>query len=235
MLRSGVKIVDVCVAGDDYVLSECKRVYKSAKKMEKGLAFPTCISVNNVVGHLSPFANDIRELKEGDLVKVDVGVHIDGYIGVMAHTVLVHPQSQIPTAVNPLTGKRANLLLATQTIHDTLIRMLRPGNTNSQISAAIQRICAVWDVRPVAGVLSHRMDRFVIDSKECILNRATGEGEVEQKVEEHTFKVNDVYALDIVLSSGEVLHTYTHTHTHTHTHSIRQHSFLPSFLPSFFP
>ena len=40
--------------------------------MEKGLAFPTCLSVNNIVGHFSPNSNDETTLKSGDLVKMYV-------------------------------------------------------------------------------------------------------------------------------------------------------------------
>lgn len=57
--------------------------------MEKGIAFPTCISVNNVVGHFSPLKSEDSNLKEGDVAKIDLGVHIDGFLGLVAHTVVV--------------------------------------------------------------------------------------------------------------------------------------------------
>ena len=57
--------------------------------MEKGVAFPTCISVNNIVGHLSPLKSEDQQLKDGDLVKIDLGCHIDGFVGLVAHTIVV--------------------------------------------------------------------------------------------------------------------------------------------------
>ena len=52
-----------------------------------GIAFPTCISPNHCVGHYSPLVSeDTVEIKEGDIVKIDLGVHVDGYIAVVAHT-----------------------------------------------------------------------------------------------------------------------------------------------------
>ena len=52
-----------------------------------GIAFPTCISPNHCVGHYSPLVSeDDVEIKEGDIVKIDMGVHVDGYIAVVAHT-----------------------------------------------------------------------------------------------------------------------------------------------------
>ena len=58
------------------------------KKTEKGIAFPTCISVNEVCGHFSPLEGE-HLIKEGDLVKIDLGVHIDGYVGLAAHSIIV--------------------------------------------------------------------------------------------------------------------------------------------------
>lgn len=46
-------------------------MYKNAKKkIERGVAFPTCISVNNAVGHFSPLASDETVLEDGDMVKM---------------------------------------------------------------------------------------------------------------------------------------------------------------------
>lgn len=43
---------------------------KSKVKIDKGVAFPTSISLNNVVGHYSALEGDTLELKEGDVVKM---------------------------------------------------------------------------------------------------------------------------------------------------------------------
>lgn len=58
--------------------------------MKKGIAFPTCISVNNCVCHFSPLRSEADlKLTDGDVVKIDLGAHIDGFIAVAAHTVIV--------------------------------------------------------------------------------------------------------------------------------------------------
>lgn len=47
------------------------KVYKKEKELKKGIAFPTCLSVNNCVCHFSPSKNDPDyELKDGDVVKM---------------------------------------------------------------------------------------------------------------------------------------------------------------------
>ena len=45
------------------------------------LAFPTNLAVNNVGAHWTPSSKTTDKFKKGDQVKLDFGVHIDGYIG----------------------------------------------------------------------------------------------------------------------------------------------------------
>jgi methionine aminopeptidase len=53
------------------VYRQTGNTYKNVKrKIEKGIAFPTCISVNNTVCHFSPLASDETVLEEGDLIKM---------------------------------------------------------------------------------------------------------------------------------------------------------------------
>lgn len=72
--------------------------------MEKGVAFPTCVSVNNVVGHYSPLKSEDSNVKNGDVVKVELGCHIDGFVGQVAHTVVVGQKE--------VSGKKADVILA---------------------------------------------------------------------------------------------------------------------------
>ena len=78
------RIYDICVAGDAFLEEQCAGVYaKSKPAVEKGIAFPTCISANECVCHCSPATGDGGgTLSEGDLVKIDLGCHIDGWIAV---------------------------------------------------------------------------------------------------------------------------------------------------------
>merc|ERR1711957_743735 len=52
---------------------------------------------------------------------------------------------------------------------------------------------------PVQGVLSHQMKKHVIDGNRVIINAETP----EQMVDEFEFEMNEVYCMDIVMSSGE--------------------------------
>jgi len=54
----GANVSEVCAFGDAEIEKEVKKVFTKDKKMEKGISFPTCISVNNVVGHYSPLSSE---------------------------------------------------------------------------------------------------------------------------------------------------------------------------------
>merc|ERR1712224_195058 len=112
------KIVSLCVegascrqistTGDAFILEETGKVFKKEKEMKKGIGFPVCISVNHIVCHFSPLLSEADViLKDGDLVKIDMGVHIDGFIGGLAHTVVVGA-----TKENKIAGRKADVLLA---------------------------------------------------------------------------------------------------------------------------
>ena len=70
---------------------EVRKVFnnKKSKKLERGIAFPTCVSVNNVFGHFSPLSDESVKLEEGDVAKIDLGCHIDGFVAQGAHTIVV--------------------------------------------------------------------------------------------------------------------------------------------------
>jgi methionine aminopeptidase len=63
-------VVSICELGDNFIIESVKPFFKKNKKMTKGVAFPTCISVNSVVSHFSPNSDDTTVLKAGDVVKM---------------------------------------------------------------------------------------------------------------------------------------------------------------------
>merc|ERR1711974_23267 len=99
----GAKIADLCVMGDKSLEAKTATAFKSSKDMKKGIAFPTSISVNNCIGHCSPLPGDKKALKEGDLYKIDLGVHLDGYCSVFGFTGVCVDPAKAPEAV---TGKK---------------------------------------------------------------------------------------------------------------------------------
>ena len=87
----GADIYTICQEGDKLMEEELRKVFnnKKSKKLERGIAFPTCISVNNIMGHYSPVKDESVQLADGDVAKIDLGCHLDGFIAQAAHTLVV--------------------------------------------------------------------------------------------------------------------------------------------------
>ncbi|KAJ9698717.1 hypothetical protein PVL29_007668 [Vitis rotundifolia] len=186
------KIVDVCEKGDAFIREQTGNVYKNVKKkIERGVAFPTCISVNNTVCHFSPLSSDETLLEAGDILKIDMGCHIDGFIAVVAHTHVLQD--------GRVTGRAADVIAAANTAAEVALRLLRPGRKNKEVTDAIQKVAAAYDCKIVEGVLSHQLKQFVIDGNKVVLSVPSG----ETRVDDAEFEENEVYAVDIVISTGD--------------------------------
>ncbi|GAQ86918.1 metallopeptidase M24 family protein [Klebsormidium nitens] len=190
--KPGVKVFDLCQKGDEFITKQVSTLYTKAKvKIDKGVAFPTSVSLNNVVGHYSALEGDTLELKEGDVVKIDLGAHIDGFAAVVAHTLVLQE--------GPVTGKTADVIAAANTAAEVALRLVRPGKKNMSVTEAFKKVAEAYDVKMVEGVLSHQMKQFVIDGNKVVITVAGPEA----KVDEAEFEENEVYAVDVVVSSGE--------------------------------
>jgi methionine aminopeptidase len=69
----GANILSLCELGDELIDAACKLAYVKTKGMSKGVAFPTCVSVNQVACNFSPLKSDPEAslaLKAGDVVKM---------------------------------------------------------------------------------------------------------------------------------------------------------------------
>ncbi|XP_057513211.1 ERBB-3 BINDING PROTEIN 1-like isoform X2 [Actinidia eriantha] len=167
-------------------------MYKNVKKkIERGVAFPTCISVNNTVCHFSPLASDETVLEDGDMIKIDLGCHIDGFIAVVAHTHVLHGGS--------VTGRQADVIAAANTAAEVALRLIRPGRKNKDVTDAIQKVATAYDCKIVEGVFSHQLKQFVIDGNKVVLSVSNP----DTRVDDAEFEENEVYAIDIVTSTGD--------------------------------
>ncbi|KAG6483797.1 hypothetical protein ZIOFF_060496 [Zingiber officinale] len=63
--------------------------------------------------------NDENVLEENDIVKIDMGCHIDGFITVVAHTHVIQE--------GPVTGRAADVIAAANTAAEVALRLVRPG------------------------------------------------------------------------------------------------------------
>jgi methionine aminopeptidase len=98
----------------------------------------------------------------------------------------------------PVTGKAADVIAAARTCFDAAIRLIRPGKSVADVSKTLDAIAQVYGCNLVEGVMTHQMKQFTIDANKCVLNKTTP----EHRVENEEFEENEVYAIDIVVSSG---------------------------------
>lgn len=193
----GASVRDICIHGDKRLDEETSAVFKKDKDVKKGIAFPTCISINNYICHFSPLVSDPDMiLKDDDLVKIDLGCHIDGYIAVVAHTLVVGA-----TREKKVTGRKADVILAAYHAAEAAIRLIKPGESNNNVTEMIDRIAHAYHCKPVEGMISYQMSRGVIDGEKKIYQNPT---EVQRReIEKHEFALHEVYAVDVLISSGE--------------------------------
>jgi len=198
----GASVVNVCKFGDTVIAQACSSIYQkkvNGKAVEKGVAFPTCISINEVVCHWCPLESDPNPvaIKAGDLVKIDLGVHIDGFISVLADTVKVGGTD--PSPETPLKDAEGNLFHAAALMAECASKLIRPKRTNQEVTEAWEAIAGAFGVSLVEGTLSHQMKRYVIDGNKVII----GKRDHQMKVDAATFELNEVYSVDICLSTGD--------------------------------
>jgi curved DNA binding protein len=193
----GASIKDTCIYGDKRLNEETLGVFKKDKDVKKGIAFPTCLSVNNYICHFSPLVSDPDMiLKDDDVVKIDLGCHIDGYVAVVAHTIVVGA-----TREKKVTGRRADCILAAYYAAEAALRLIKPSENNIAVTEMIDRIAHVYHCKPVEGMISYQMTQGIIDGEKKIYQNPT---EMQRRdIEKQDFALHEVYAVDVLMTSGE--------------------------------
>ncbi|KAG8748095.1 Curved DNA-binding protein (42 kDa protein) [Ceratobasidium sp. 414] len=195
----GAKILELCEEGDKLIEAGTAAVYNSKGKVTKGLAFPTSISVNNCVSHYSPVPSDPlanTPLAKGDVVKIHVGAHIDGFASVSAETLIVGA-----TEAEPATGRAADVVKAAWHAAEVAMRLVKIGEKNWTVTEAMNKVAATWGCKPVEGMLSCAQTQNVIDGKKRIILNPTPE--LRSGLETVTFAEGDVWGVDILVASSE--------------------------------
>ena len=116
------------------------------KILQKGgqLAFPVNISIDEQAAHYTPVANDARMIKEGELVKIDVGVHVDGFVADSASTYC---------------SEKSILVEGVEKIIDTAIGVLKPGLPVFEIAEAIDPVLKEFGIGLIVNLTGHGVDQ----------------------------------------------------------------------------
>jgi len=143
-------------------------------------------------------------LKAGDIVKMDLGCHIDGFIAVAAHTCIVPETADAsPPEPDEATGRVA---VAAYNAMLVAAAAIAAGAKNTEVTDAVERVAKHYDVIPINSVRMHQMKRYVLDGvKEVALKKTNPDDatDPEEKLAECTFEQFEVYAVDVAMSTGD--------------------------------
>lgn len=131
--------------------------------LKKGgkLAFPSQMALNHVAAHSYPDADD-ETVFEDQVVKLDVGVHIDGFIGDNAVTI-------------DLSGNYTELVKASEEALSEAIKIVKAGVAIGEIGSVIQETISGYGFAPVRNLSGHGLEQYDVHSPPTIPNTATGD------------------------------------------------------------
>ncbi|MCL2031978.1 MAG: type II methionyl aminopeptidase [Methanomassiliicoccaceae archaeon] len=137
MVKEGVKLYDVAQEVEGYI-----------RKKGCGLAFPCNISINEVAAHYTPSVNDKKVFETGDVVKVDCGAHLDGYVGDTAGTVEVG------------TKRYRGLIEASKRARDTVAEIVGAGTPICEIGRVVEMCMNQDGFKPIKNLCGHQIKPY---------------------------------------------------------------------------
>lgn len=230
MCTEDAVIVEICEKGDALLDEEIAKVYKG-KKIAKGISHPTTVSPSSYVTPYTPLKSDGPEaetkLKKGEIVKIQLGAQIDGYGTIVCDSIVV--------GGGEITGRDADLLLATHYANELLLRLMTPPGltaateeekkkaagqkayTQSKINNLLEKVVKSYECNLVESTTSWTFEQNEIEGKKKII-LAPGEGVKGEGLPE----VGEVWGVEMGVSLGSgkvrsVPNTRTTLHRRTTT------------------
>jgi len=139
------------------VLQICETVEKLIIDKGGNLAFPCNICINEAAAHYSPPPGGKKMVPEGSLVKVDLGVHIDGYIADTATSIGFDPEHD-------------DMINAANDALEQAINVLRPGIKLSEAGGIVQKTIERYGFKPIRNLTGHQVARYMIHTGRSIPN-----------------------------------------------------------------
>jgi methionyl aminopeptidase len=172
LLKPGVRFLDVATTIE-------KRITGNGA----GLAFPVNIARNTIAAHYSPRHDDLLTMKKGDVVKLDVGAHISGYIADTAITV------ELDTHVYD------TMIQASSDALEKAINILSADIQLCEVGTAIEDTITSFGFKPIENLMGHSLDRYELHSGISIPNVGSLGGKIK-------LKDGDVVAIEPFATNG---------------------------------
>ena len=169
----GSTLAEIC----DYVESEI--IKRGAK-----CAFPVNTSLNEIAAHYTAEPNDPKTVSDTDLVKIDLGVQINGYIADTAVTVNYDPQydQMVQTAEDAL---------------QNAMSMIKVGVKSKDVGRTIQKTIQDMGFKPIANLSGHSLDQYTIHAGKTVPNMWT--------IGSFLFSENQAYACEPFVTTKNAL------------------------------
>ena len=148
-------------------------------------AFPVNLCINNIAAHYtSPIKDDGLEINERDLVKIDLGVHIEGYIVDTAFSINFSEDKSLE-----------NIIQATEVALDAAKMMVKPKTNTQDIGKKIEEIIKGFKYNPIRELGGHQIERWTVHGKKQLPELGSQGGDV--------METGEVFSIEIFASTGE--------------------------------
>jgi methionyl aminopeptidase len=145
-------------------------------------AFPTGIGINGVTAHYAPQEDDQTRIGSGDLVKIDYGVHFDGYIADTAVTVTESPKYQV-------------LMETTKKALEAAIEVAKKDPRTGEIGRAIEVTAKREGFKTISNLSGHTVEQYMVHAGKSIPNLYAPN--------QPTLKRDEVFAIEPFLTPGD--------------------------------
>ncbi|MHA1754885.1 MAG: type II methionyl aminopeptidase [Candidatus Odinarchaeia archaeon] len=184
-IKIGANLIDIC-----------NDIEAKIKELGGEWAFPTNISINNIAAHYTSPPDDNKTIEENHVVKVDFGVHVDGFIADGAFTVSFNPNYE-------------KLVEASEKALREAIEMIKPGVDTSNVGKVIEKTIKSYGYRPIRDLSGHILGEYELHGEKTIPNIKVPFG---KKIEE-----GEVYAVETFATTGR---GYAHETPYVHIYSL---------------
>ena len=188
LIQPGVKLIDLAY----FVEKRTIALSNSKKSLNNGIGFPIGLSINNCAAHYHPYENDTTILKNEDIVKVDFGVEVNGWIIDSAFTVYFDDKhAKLANAV-----KEATYLGIKNAAVDVDI---------DDWAKSIQEVMESYNVHPIRNLGGHNILNGLIHG-EFFLPSYPGQPLIHKRFKEGVYAIETFGSTgtDMAINSGEV-------------------------------
>jgi len=139
------------------LLEICEYVESEIIKRGAKCAFPVNTSLNEVAAHYTAEPNDPKTVSDADLVKIDLGAQVNGYIADTAVTVNYDPQYD-------------SLVQAAENALQAAMSMIKVGVKSKDVGRKIQNTIMDMGFKPIANLSGHSLDQYTIHAGKTVPN-----------------------------------------------------------------